>query len=240
MEKTSLAIATITWARDEGEETLLLASISTLSQLGIPVFVTDGGSSERFLESVRHLPQVSLFRAKGLWLQAGKSIAEAQRSGAGVILYTEPDKLDFFKLHLPSLIENSHWHEQAGVVLASRSAKAFSSFPSFQQMTETTINRCCKEVTGRETDYCYGPFLFNAELVPYLDVLPETIGWGWRPFLFATAFLSGYTVAAQEGDFMCPPDQRIDDPEERVYRMKQLAQNIDGLVLATTKHNAGN
>jgi hypothetical protein len=33
-------------------------------------------------------------------------------------------------------------------------------------------------------------------------------------------------------DFVCPPDQREDDGGERIYRMKQLAQNINGITLA--------
>jgi hypothetical protein len=233
MDKTSLAIATITWARDENEKALLEASLTVLSQLGIPVFVTDGGSVPSHQEFVRELPNVAFYQTKGLWSQAKKSITEARLSGARTILYTEPDKLYFFQHHLPKMLENSRWKEKSGVVLAARSAKAFASFPAFQQMTETTINRCCAEVTGLATDYLYGPFLFTTDLLPYLDVLPETCGWGWRSFLFAKAHLLGYKLESLEGDYFCPPDQQKDDAGERIYRMKQLAQNIDGIVLAT-------
>jgi hypothetical protein len=100
-------------------------------------------------------------------------------------------------------------------------------------MTETTINNCCKEVIGKEMDYCYGPFLFNSSLVTGLDALPETCGWGWRPYLFAIAHRKGLSVEAFEAGFECPPDQREEDEKERLYRMKQLTQNIEGLLLAT-------
>lgn len=236
MDTTGLAIATITWARDEKEEALLGESLTALSQVGIPVFVTDGGSSQSHQDLVRNLPNVSFFQVKGLWAQAKNSITEAHRYGAKTILYTEPDKLLFVQHHLPQMIENGRWNEKSGVVLAARSAKAFASFPAFQQMTETTINRCCAEVTGLATDYLYGPFLFTCDLLPYLDVLPETCGWGWRSFLFAKAHLLGYTIESSEGDYFCPPDQQADDAGERIYRMKQLAQNIDGIVLATATH----
>jgi hypothetical protein len=53
--------------------------------------------------------------------------------------------------------------ETTGVVIASRSSNSFATFPSFQQMTETTINNCCKEAIGKQIDYCYGPFLFNSK-----------------------------------------------------------------------------
>lgn len=121
-----------------------------------------------------------------------------------------------------------------GVVIASRSSKGFATFPSFQQMTETTINRCCTEIIGKEMDYCYGPFLLNAQLIPYLTKLDADCGWGWRPFLFAVAHRLGYNIEFHEDDFNCPPDQRDDDATEKIYRMKQLTQNIEGLVKAAT------
>ncbi|MDQ3277904.1 MAG: hypothetical protein M3Q06_06240 [Bacteroidota bacterium] len=236
MDKTSLAIATIAWAQTKEEETLLLESLATLSRIGIPIFITDGGSSELFVEKLRQLPNIALFTARGLWTQARQSISEACQSGAKTIFYTEPDKLQFFQRHLESFITNGQWDEKTGVLMASRSAKAFATFPPFQQLTESTINQCCQEITGVEGDYCYGPFLFDHRLVQSLDVLPETIGWGWRSFLFAAAHRLGFPVAASAGDFLCPGDQRTDDAVERIYRMKQLAQNIDGLVLATATY----
>ena len=238
MDKTNLAIATIAWARDEKEETVLRESLKALSQLGLPVFVTDGGSTPSLRAWVQALPNVSFFQAKGLWTQAKKSITEAHLSGAATILYTEPDKLHFFRHHLPQMIENTRWQERGQVVVAARSAKAFASFPAFQQMTETTINECCAEITGLATDYLYGPFLFPTGLLPHLDMLPDNCGWGWRSFLFAKAHLLGYTLAVEEGDYLCPPDQQADDAGERIYRMKQLVQNIDGLLLATATHKA--
>ncbi|HEV7331046.1 MAG TPA: hypothetical protein VGN63_08415 [Flavisolibacter sp.] len=238
MDKTNLAIATITWARDEKEEALLGESLTALSQLGIPLFVTDGGSTPSHQALVRALPNVSFFQTKGLWAQAKKSITEAHLSGAKTVLYTEPDKLEFFRQHLPLIIENSQGSEDNGIVIAARSARAFASFPAFQQMTETTINRCCAEITGLATDYLYGPFLFSTQLLPYLDVLPDNCGWGWRSFLFAKAHLLGFKLGVVEGDYFCPSDQQADDAGERIYRMKQLAQNIDGIVLATATHKA--
>jgi hypothetical protein len=101
-------------------------------------------------------------------------------------------------------------------------------------MTENAINECCKEVIEKNIDYCYGPFLFNGQLVAFLDALDNNCGWGWRPFLFAIAHRLGYRIESFEDDFNCPLDQREDNETERIYRMKQLTQNIDGLVQAAT------
>jgi hypothetical protein len=228
----NVRIATISWARNEDEEKTLSDSLTRLAGIGLPVYITDGDSTEglkRFLDGCANF---TVLQAKGLWPQAKTSINAAQQSGAGFILYSEPDKLDFFSNHLSILLQQTV-DDTTGVLLASRSTRGFSTFPSFQQMTETAINQCCKEVIGKDTDYCYGPFLFNAKLIPYLDALDDNCGWGWRPFVFAIAHRLGLKVEAFEGDFYCPEDQRRDDEGERIYRMKQLTQNINGLVQGT-------
>lgn len=234
MKKTDIAVATISLARTDEEEKVLLDSLENLAALQFPVFLTDGGSSDAFYNHVKKLPGFTAFGARGLWPQAIRSIQESAKSGAKWILYTEPDKAAFFSSHLSTMIEAIEPANSLGVVVASRSAEAFSSFPSFQQMTETTINNCCAEIIGKKADYCYGPFLFNTQLVSTLGALPDNCGWGWRPFLFAAAQRLGYEVDSFIGDFVCPPDQHDDDEKERIYRMKQLNQNIEGLVLAAS------
>ena len=87
---------------------------------------------------------------------------------------------------------------------------------------------------GKAIDYTYGPFLLNRKLAPYLYLVQEDIGWGWRPYAFGLAHRLGYQVNYQEGDFYCPEDQREDNPAERIYRMRQLSQNIQGLVFSTS------
>ncbi len=235
MNKNELAIATMTWARNEDEEKLLQTAITHLAKLDIPVFITDGGSRESFLKFLSTFPHIHVLQpSKGLWFQVKNSLTEASKKNTDFIFYTEPDKADFFANALPGMIERITPGESTGIILASRSTDAFATFPLFQQMTETTINNCCKELTGEAFDYTYGPFLLNKKLLHYIDTLPENIGWGWRPFVFHLAKRLGLGLESIVGDFECPADQREDDDKERVYRMKQLAQNIEGLVLSTS------
>lgn len=234
MQKTEFCIATISLARNDEEEKLLRTSLKQLAELDIPVYITDGGSSQSFLEFLHNIPHFIVMEAKGLWPQAKKSITEAYKAGTKFIFYTEPDKQEFFTHHFQKMLKAMVVNENTGVVIASRFAKSFSGFPLFQQMTETTINNCCKEIIGKETDYCYGPFLFNSQLVHYMQSLDKDCGWGWRPFLFAVAHRLKFSVESYTGDFNCPPEQHKEDATERIYRMKQLAQNITGLVHATT------
>lgn len=236
MNKQDISVATITWARDEAEETLLRQSLQQLAKLEVLVFITDGGSNNGFLDFLKSYPNFILLEteARGVWAQVKNSLSGAYKSGSAFIFYTEPDKHDFFVTGLQRMLDEVMVNERSGIITASRSPAGFATFPAFQQMTETTINNCCTEVTAAPLDYTYGPFLLNRQLVPYLDLVQEDIGWGWRPYTFAVAHRLGYAIEAYTDDFSCPLSQQQDNKAERIYRMRQLAQNIQGIVLATT------
>lgn len=232
MNTDELVIATLSLVRSEAEETLLKGSLSQLSSLNIPVLVTDGGSPPPFVRFLQRLPNFTVLHAaaKGVFAQARTSVTEAAKTGKPFIFYTEPDKEEFFKTGLTGMLNTMKAESNPGVLMASRSKEGFASFPVFQQMTEAAISRCCEEIIGLKADYCYGPFLLRKELAETLSGVQEDIGWGWRPFVFNKAHRLGYKVAAFEGPFFCPEAQRKDDPAERLYRIKQLEQNIRGLM----------
>lgn len=235
MDKSLISIATITLVRDEAEGRLMRESLQQLASLEIPVFITDGGSDSSFINFLKSIPQFHLSQAnvKGVWAQAKNSLLEAFNSGSEFIFYTEPDKFNFFRQHLATMLDAIETDEQTGIYMASRSDAAFATFPPFQQMTEKTINNCNAEVIGKNVDYTYGPFLLNSKLIPFLDLVQEDIGWGWRPYIFGIAKRLGYQVETFISDFYCPEDQREENAKERIHRMKQLQQNVTGIVLST-------
>jgi hypothetical protein len=236
MNKEDIAMATITWARNDDEETLLRQSLTALAELGRQIYITDAGSQSSFIDFLRTVPQFDLVTpVKGVWPQAQSSLKKAIDAGHKYILYTEPDKLYFFS-YLNSFL-NSQVHADdlhPALILFSRSAKAFSSFPSFQQMTETAINNCCAELIGTSIDYTYGPFILDRHIAKRLQQLPVDIGWGWRPFAFNIAKRMSYIIRNIEEDFFCPEGQNKDSLPERIYRMKQLEQNIQGLTMSVS------
>ncbi len=234
MPTNRIAMATITWARSKEEEELLCKSLQHLAELPIDVFITDADSPSAFLAFLRSKPRFTVLQAKGVWAQAKKSLQAAYQAGAQYVFYTEPDKADFFRHSLTGMLREVPQEEKRGILLASRSEAGFASFPSFQRMSEKAINNCCAEVIGKELDYTYGPFLLPAELIPYLEGVQEEIGWGWRPLCFGIAYRLGYPVKGFIRDFSCPPEQSRDTPSERLYRMRQLKENIQGLLLSTT------
>ena len=232
MTSDSVCIATITWARTTEEEALLKDALTALANHNCKVFITDGGSTASFVAWLKAMPGFELLPAagKGVQAQAVNSMIAAYGHGAPYVLYTEPDKRDFFAQHL--LLSKLAMKENIGLLLFTRSLQAFASFPAFQQSTETAINNCCAEVTGEALDYTYGPFVLHRNVIPQLRHLKQDVGWGWRPYAFNMAKRMGFGFETMEGEYCCPWDQRNDDSKERLYRMKQLEQNIRGIVLS--------
>ena len=72
----------------------------------------------------------------------------------------------------------------------------------------------------------------NRALTPYVDGLRADLGWGWRPFVFATARRLGYRVVHRVDNLPCPPEQRTNDESARIHRLRQLRQNVEGLILS--------
>ena len=63
--------------------------------------------------------------------------------------------------------------------------------------------------------------------------LQPQLGWGWRHFVFHEARRRGLSVHHIDGEYPCPPDQRLEDEAEQVHRLRQLSQNILGLIEAS-------
>jgi hypothetical protein len=231
--RSGVCVATITLARTTEEEALLRRSLAVLSGLGIEVVVTDGGSPRRFVEFARGLPHIDICSnedSPGLVGQARTSLRRAAQGYVERILYVESDKISFFTTRLLDFLGQSRG--DADLVLASRSARSFATYPASQRFAEHVINRVCSREVGLHTDYSYGPFVVSPHLVRALDVVPQAVGWGWRTYLFVAAHRQGHTIRRVEGDFECPVDQRTDTLAERRHRLGQLSQNLSGVVLA--------
>ncbi len=232
MQENLVSVATITWARTEDEEAVLCGSLTALSETGLRVSVADAGTNASFTRFLRSLPGfvVTVPGERGLVAQVKASLDAAARFEMPFVLYTEPDKEVFFAGPLADFIGRAEAERDTGVVLAARSEASFNTFPPMQRYTEGVINHLCGELIGRVGDYSYGPFLLNRGLLPTLAELPPKTGWGWRPFVFLAAHRRKLRVSHIVGDYSCPPDQREEDDEERAHRLRQLGENISGLL----------
>ncbi|MGV3773735.1 MAG: hypothetical protein ACO1QB_12595 [Verrucomicrobiales bacterium] len=227
------AVATMTLARSPEEERQLREALSELKNTGLQVYVADGGSPAPFLDFVKGLGfELLLPASRGLVPQILMSIREAaSRSGKPFLLYTEPDKTAFFRHSLPPYLNSFQEPKNFGCEIFSRNSENFSTFPATQQYAERVINELAFDLMGVRGDYTYGPFVFPSHCISELDgILPEH-GWGWRFFFFARLAKRGMGIYFKESGAPCPPTQRNENSlPERIYRMKQLKQNIDGLI----------
>jgi hypothetical protein len=229
------AVATMTLARTPAEQGEMEQALEQLAQTGLPVFAADGGSPKPFLDFLDARGFTVLRPAEnGLVPQIKLSIqAAARESKRPFILYTEPDKGEFFSRFLVPFLESLPDEGWPGCALAARSQQGLATFPAMQQQVETVINQLAEDLLGARGDYAYGPFLFDSRFAPELDSIPPEFGWGWRFYLFARIARAGGLIRFSEMGVSCPVSQRNEnDLAARMYRMKQLKQNIDGLLAA--------
>jgi len=228
-----ICIATVTRARDEQEQQLLRKSLLLLADRGLSIVVADRDSGTGLRDFLASRSRVRLVSPRGPSLvgQIQASLGEAARTDAEFILYTESDKVLFFKDGLDDFIRRAALGDRTGAVLAARSEASFATFPPLQQFTERTINELCAKFIGAPGDYSYGPFLLHRALVPRVSAIPSDAGWGWRHFMFAAAARPGYRIRHIVGDYPCPPGQRDENEAERLHRVRQLQQNVRGLLL---------
>ncbi len=92
------------------------------------------------------------------------------------------------------------------------------------------MNKLSMEALGPAGDYTYGPMVVPMQLIPYLMLVPEDLGWGWRFFLMAVARQLRVPVRLTACGTSCLRSQRNeDDDRSRAYRLRQLVQNVSGL-----------
>lgn len=232
MDLRSISVATMALVRCSAEDRLLRRSLTLLADLGIPIAVADGGNSAAFTDFVDRLPGVVLTAPArgGLVGQMQASMAAAAAFDRPFVLYTEPDKESFFARHLRQFLDRAPEQDDVGIVVASRSSSSFETFPTMQRYVESIVNHLCSARVGVCTDYSYGPFLMHRALVPHVGNADTQLGWGWRPFIFTTAHREGRRVTYVTGDYECPPDQRDEDEGDRAHRLRQLRENLSGLL----------
>lgn len=229
----SVAVATVTRARNADESAFLLTSLEELSKLGIPLFIADAGSVPDFLQGLYGLPNVQLrLEGSNLVQQVKGSVRRAIAAGHQVILYTEPDKKEFFQRGALDCVAEA-LRSNADVCVAARDEQSFATFPGGQQRAETSFNQLASYFLEPLPDLLYGPLVLDVDAVAqYIEEAPDDLGWGWRTYLIARAARTQHKIVPFVGAFSCPVDQRQEDDEgARLYRLRQLSQNIDGLRL---------
>ena len=239
MHPRDVAVATITWVRSPADEAPLADALTRLASLGLPISIADRGTSPTFHQTLQSLPGVTAVTVDpvthpGLVRQLRTALAGTAATGRRAVLYTEPDKAAFFRdasaSGLLDLIAQAPDDDRLRLVLAARSVRSFETFPPTQRFTEAVINRLCGERIGVHGDYSYGPVLLPVSLLPAIEALDPSLGWGWRHALFAAAHDRGGELLHVVGEHPCPVEQRGEDADEWAHRLRQLSENLRGLI----------
>jgi hypothetical protein len=240
---SNLTIATITLARTPREGEHLRRALAKLADLKLPVIVADGGSSKEFLRSVGEIGlTIEKSRQDGLVGQVKTALRTGLRQfpEKPFILYTEPDKYPFFEVRLTKFLSAVRPHRKLAVALPSRDARSFRTFPKGQQWTECFMNEAAELILGAKADYCYGPLLLSRRAAELSLDAPDDSGWGWRFWVMGKAARDGLQLEPVNMYLPCPKEQRRENsPSDRLYRLKQLRQNLEGLTSGSTKNLPG-
>ena len=233
MDWDHVALVTITLARTTQEERTLINSLKLLQTRNLPLFAADGGSSTRFLRSLRKLEFfITAPKTPGLVHQVKAGLRAAlENQQTTAILYTEPDKYPFFGAPLATFLNKARLPGKLGLAIAARNTKSFRTFPKGQQWTESFMNQAARLALGGPShDYCYGPLLLSPRAAEIALDSPPDLGWGWRFWTMARAHKEHLDLQVVKLNVPCPEEQRREDSRaDRLYRLKQLRQNLEAL-----------
>ena len=228
-----IPIVTVTLARGEREGDLLLTALRELTGLvGGPVLVTDGGSTPEFRAQLRRIPGLTVTDppVSGLTAQVRQSLLAGGEHSSGHVLYTEPDKSWFFRNRLVDFLRIGREilasdPEHLGLLLPTRSAASFMSYPAAQRGHERATDDLLGEITGVRGDFTYGPRIIAREVVAPILESTEELGWGWLSAAVVLAHRSGRAIRCLEMDLPCPEEDRWECAEAARYREAQHRQH---------------
>jgi hypothetical protein len=232
----TITVATMTWVRDAEEQDRVQAGLASLARrFRVVAANREADAIPDALHEVAALPNLTVIPAPqpGLVSQVRTAFAEAAGHGADWILYTEPDKVEFFQDHLDAFLERAAMDAapDTAVVVAGRSPARFAALPLVQREAEALINTWTGRFTEQPGDYSYGPFLLAAACAHWVQTATDDIGWGWRHYMFGLCRRHARQIVHVQGDYPSPP-ATVEPSREDLLRQRQLAENIRGLLQA--------
>jgi hypothetical protein len=185
--KSSVAIATVSWIRNDEERDVVLETFSNLSQLNLPIITVDSGSSEEDQKKIASIKNVLFFKSKeGITKRLVFSQQEAAKH-ADYIFYLQSDKKDFAKNDVPKMIDYYVKQQEKGLLIPSRTKESFATYPSYQQKHEEFLNWFIGDYVKIEEDYYAGPKIYPATVTKYLHEIKGEQWWGIEAFIYVLA-----------------------------------------------------
>lgn len=229
MADPRIAIVTMARAPSDEEARRISEGLTVAASFGLPVFVTDHDGHSGLMPGVESPPNLDLAsEASEMAPRVCSSFRRALEKNAEVCVYSEPDKIAFFRSGLDRLLQAAQQNPQS-LVIAARNEAAFATVPAGQRKLESMANEIAATFLGYRVDYFFGPFAIPRGAVErYLPDL-RSLGWGWRTYLMARCILEGMQVVVVDGPFDAPEWNRgEDDADSRLYRLKQFVESVEG------------
>lgn len=236
MKKDLICFATVTLARSRSEEKIILKSLRALSQTDLPMVVVDGGSSKNFISDLKSIPRINIKReTKGnLFTQVRQALKEASIRYP-FVFYSESNKFEFLSKKSKDFLRDARVLIQSdqnlGMILASRSKKSTTTFPKFQRLEESLINKLLCHLLKKKSivDFTYGPRIINASLIRYLEDISLDLGWGWMSFLLFAAKAENKKIYSTTLEALCPKNERMETKVDTKFRLKQFQDHLSAI-----------
>jgi len=229
MADPRIAIVTMTRAASDEEARRISEGLTVAGSFGVPVFVTDQEGQSGLVPGVESLPNLVLASAASeMVARVCSTFQRAIEKNAEVCVYTEPDKIPFFRSGLDRFLQAVQQNPKA-LVIAARNDAAFATVPAGQRKLESMENEIAAAFLGHRTDYFFGPFAIPRGAVERYLPDVHSLGWGWRTYIMARCILDGMPVVVVDGPFDAPEWNRgEDDADSRLYRLKQFVESVEG------------
>jgi len=222
-----IVVATTTFYPLDSESSKIRACLAIdlmkkVKEKGYPLVVAEDGSSSEFLNLLKENNVEYVFQTeKGLGAGKRLAISEACKLG-DIILLLEPEKsplIDFAEDLCKPLLSG-----EADLVIPKR--KSLSSYPLFQQKSETLLNDFWKNVTGTDLDIDFGPRVMTKETAQYFLSYNGTFGDRWESIFLPVidAIRDNKKVLSVEVDYIHPKVQRENEEENIDFDLKRVDQ----------------
>ena len=228
MKKSPIVITTISLIRTKEEEKVVIEAVKALSKLGVPIIISDGGSTNRQKEAIRKLPNITLYEVKGHTNQLVNSFQKGAEI-ADALFYLHTDKLDFVQKHASNAIKYYLNCPKNTMLVIARDKPSLKAYPKYQQETEKFLNFMISDYIGIKADYYYGPKIIPSKLVSYLSQLNKDIKWGIEAFFYTIHYRLSLPLDFYKVDIK-PPKEILDSFAFQKYRLNLIKWQIDGLI----------
>jgi len=226
-----IAFVTAIWARTIKEKERITSTLKSLDALNYPIVAVERIDTEYPLTELKGLPNMVYSTATNFAAQRTSGYIQAAKLGKN-LFWLESDKKEFIEKWVPELIKESLAAPRAFIV-PYPDAESFSGYPPFQRRIENALNVLLGGFIPGEHHFTYGPMIFPAELVSYVEKDLKECGWGVNAGLAAMAAAKGIPFRYVQIKIAHDSDEGEEGESLRRYRLQQVIGYVQALEIVS-------